>query len=145
MTKIKRALISVSNKEGVVDFARGLEELAIQIISTGGTARLLQGAKVKVKLISEVTRFPEILEGRVKTLHPLIFGGILARREDPLHQKEIKEQEIEQIDLVVVNLYPFEKTVSQKEVELDDAIENIDIGGPSLLRAAANNIRIIIS
>jgi len=139
MTKIKRALISVSDKEGIVDFAKGLEELGIEIISTGGTARLLQEAQVKVKLISEVTGFPEILEGRVKTLHPLIFGGILARREDPLHQKEIKEQEIEQIDLVVVNLYPFEKTVSQKEVELDDAIENIDIGGPSLLRAAAKN------
>ncbi|HAJ33956.1 MAG TPA: bifunctional phosphoribosylaminoimidazolecarboxamide formyltransferase/inosine monophosphate cyclohydrolase [Candidatus Atribacteria bacterium] len=139
MTKIKRALVSVSDKEGIIDFAKGLEELGIEIISTGGTARLLQEAKIKVKLISEVTGFPEILEGRVKTLHPLIFGGILAKREDPLHQKEIKEQEIEQIDLVVVNLYPFEKTVSQKEVELDEAIENIDIGGPSLLRAAAKN------
>jgi len=139
MTKIKRALISVSDKEGIVDFAKGLEKLGIEIISTGGTARLLQDVQIKVKLISEVTGFPEILEGRVKTLHPLIFGGILAKREDLLHQKEIKEQEIEQIDLVVVNLYPFEKTVSQKEVELDEAIENIDIGGPSLLRAAAKN------
>jgi len=139
MTKIKRALISVSDKEGIVDFARGLEELGIEIISTGGTARLLQKENIKVTLISEVTGFPEILEGRVKTLHPLIFGGILAKREDPLHQKEIKEQKIEQIDLVVVNLYPFEKTVSRKEVGLDEAIENIDIGGPSLLRAAAKN------
>jgi phosphoribosylaminoimidazolecarboxamide formyltransferase/IMP cyclohydrolase len=139
MTKIKRALISVSDKEGVIDFAKGLEELGIEIISTGGTARLLQEAKVKVKLISEVTGFPEILEGRVKTLHPLIFGGILARREDPLHQKEIKEQKIEQIDLVVVNLYPFQKTISKEEVKLEEAIENIDIGGPSLLRAAAKN------
>jgi len=139
MTKIKRALISVSDKEGIVDFAKGLEELGIEIISTGGTAQLLKDAKIRVKLISEVTNFPEILEGRVKTLHPFIFGGILARREDPLHQKEIKEKKIEQIDLVVVNLYPFEKTVSQTEAKLDDAIENIDIGGPSLLRAAAKN------
>ena len=139
MTKIKRALISVSDKEGIVDFAKGLRNLGIEIISTGGTAKLLQKAQIKVKLISEVTNFPEILEGRVKTLHPLIFGGILFKREDPLHQKEIREQQIEQIDLVAVNLYPFEKTVLQKEVELDEAIENIDIGGPSLLRAAAKN------
>jgi phosphoribosylaminoimidazolecarboxamide formyltransferase/IMP cyclohydrolase len=139
MTKIKRALISVSDKEGLVDFAKGLEKLGIEIISTGGTAQLLKDAQIKVKLISEVTNFPEILEGRVKTLHPLIFGGILAKREDPLHQKEIREQQIEQIDLVIVNLYPFKKTISQKEVELDEAVENIDIGGPSLLRAAAKN------
>ncbi len=139
MTKIKRALISVSDKEGIVDFAKGLEKLGIEIISTGGTAQLLKDAQIKVKLISEVTNFPEILEGRVKTLHPLIFGGILAKREDPLHQKEIREQQIEQIDLVVVNLYPFKKIISQKEVELEEAIENIDIGGPSLLRAAAKN------
>jgi len=139
MTKIKRALISVSDKEGIIDFAKGLEKLGIEIISTGGTAQLLKDAQIKVKLISEVTNFPEILEGRVKTLHPLIFGGILFKREDLLHQKEIREQQIEQIDLVVVNLYPFEKTISQKEVELDEAIENIDIGGPSLLRAAAKN------
>ena len=139
MTKIKRALISVSDKEGIVDFAKGLEELGIEIVSTGGTARLLRKAKVKVKLISDVTGFPEILEGRVKTLHPFIFGGILAKRESALHQKQIAEQKVDQIDLVVVNLYPFEKTVSQKEVALDEAIENIDIGGPSLLRAAAKN------
>jgi phosphoribosylaminoimidazolecarboxamide formyltransferase/IMP cyclohydrolase len=139
MTKIKRALISVSDKEGIIDFARGLQELDIEIISTGGTAQLLKNAKVKVKLISEVTNFPEILEGRVKTLHPFIFGGILAKRESALHQKEIAEQKVDQIDLVVVNLYPFEKTISKKEVTLDEAIENIDIGGPSLLRAAAKN------
>jgi len=139
MTKIKRALISVSDKEGIIDFARGLQELNIGIISTGGTARLLQKENIKVTLISEVTGFPEILEGRVKTLHPFIFGGILARRESALHQKEIAEQKVDQIDLVVVNLYPFEKTISKKEVTLDEAIENIDIGGPSLLRAAAKN------
>jgi len=139
MTKIKRAIISVSNKEGIIDFARGLQGLDIEIISTGGTARLLQKENIKVTLISEVTGFPEILEGRVKTLHPFIFGGILAKRESALHQKEISEQKVDQIDLVVVNLYPFEKTISKKEVTLDEAIENVDIGGPSLLRAAAKN------
>ncbi|MBU1427730.1 bifunctional phosphoribosylaminoimidazolecarboxamide formyltransferase/IMP cyclohydrolase [bacterium] len=139
MTKIKRALISVSDKEGIVDFAKGLEELGIEIISTGGTAKLLIEAGVKVKLISEVTNFPEMLDGRVKTLHPLIFGGILAKSDNPIHQKQLAAQQIESIGLVVVNLYPFEKTISQKEVELDEAIENIDIGGPSLLRAAAKN------
>jgi len=139
MTKVRRALISVSDKAGIIDLAKGLEELGIEIISTGGTAQLLKSAEVKVKLISEVTGFPEILEGRVKTLHPLIFGGILAKRGDPLHQQEIKEQAIEPLDLVVVNLYPFLETISRKEVELAEALENIDIGGPSLLRAAAKN------
>ena len=139
MTKIKRALISVSDKEGIVDFAKGLEELGIEIISTGGTAKLLIETGVKVKLISEVTNFPEMLDGRVKTLHPLIFGGILAKGDNPIHQKQLAAQQIESIGLVVVNLYPFKKTILQKEVELDEAIENIDIGGPSLLRAAAKN------
>ena len=139
MNKIKRALISVSDKEGVIDFAKGLEKLGIEIISTGGTARLLKDAQVKVKLISEVTNFPEILDGRVKTLHPLIFGGILAKSDNPIHQKQLAAQRIESIGLVVVNLYPFQKTISKKEVSLEEAIENIDIGGPSLLRAAAKN------
>ncbi len=139
MTKIKRALISVSDKEGIVDFAKGLEKLEIEIISTGGTARLLKDAQIKVKLISEVTNFPEILDGRVKTLHPLIFGGILAQSDNPIHQKQLAAQQIKTIGLVVVNLYPFQKTISQKEVKLEEAIENIDIGGPSLLRAAAKN------
>jgi len=139
MTKIKRALISVSDKEGLIDFAKGLEKSGIEIISTGGTARLLKDAKIKVKLISEVTNFPEILDGRVKTLHPLIFGGLLARSDNPLHQEQIAAQQIEPIGLVVVNLYPFQKTISNEEVTLEEAIENIDIGGPSLLRAAAKN------
>ena len=139
MTKIKRALISVSNKEGVIDFAQGLSKLGIEIISTGGTAKLLIEAGVKVKLISEVTNFPEMLDGRVKTLHPLIFGGILAKSDNPIHQKQLAAQQIESIGLVVVNLYPFQKTISKKEVNLEEAIENIDIGGPSLLRAAAKN------
>jgi phosphoribosylaminoimidazolecarboxamide formyltransferase/IMP cyclohydrolase len=139
MTKIKRALISVSDKEGIVDFAKGLEKLGIEIISTGGTARLLKDAQIKVKLISEVTNFPEILDGRVKTLHPLIFGGILAQCDNPIHQEQLAAQQIEPIGLVVVNLYPFQKTISKEEVKLEEAIENIDIGGPSLLRAAAKN------
>ena len=139
MTKIKCALISVSDKEGIVDFARELQELGVKIISTGGTAKLLRRENINVTLISDVTGFPEILEGRVKTLHPLIFGGILAKRESALHQQQIKEQNVNPIDLVVVNLYPFEKTISKKEVTMDEAIENIDIGGPSLLRAAAKN------
>jgi phosphoribosylaminoimidazolecarboxamide formyltransferase/IMP cyclohydrolase len=139
MTKIKRALISVSDKEGVIDFAQSLSKLGIEIISTGGTAKLLIEAEVKVKLISKVTNFPEILDGRVKTLHPLIFGGILAKSDNPIHQKQLAAQGIESIGLVVVNLYPFQKTISKKEVSLEEAIENIDIGGPSLLRAAAKN------
>ena len=139
MKKIKCALISVSDKEGIVDFARELQRLGIKIISTGGTAKLLRRENINVILVSNVTGFPEILEGRVKTLHPLIFGGILAKRESTLHQQQIKEQNVNQIDLVVVNLYPFEKTIFKKGVILDEAIENIDIGGPSLLRAAAKN------
>ena len=139
MTKIKRALISVSNKEGVIDFSQGLNKLGIEIISTGGTAKLLIEAGIKVKLISKVTNFPEILDGRVKTLHPLIFGGILAKSDNSLHQRQLAAQQIEPIGLVVVNLYPFQKTIYQKEVKIDEAIENIDIGGPSLLRAAAKN------
>jgi len=139
MTKIKRALISVSDKEGIIDFAKGLEKSGIEIISTGGTARLLKDAQIRVKLISEVTNFSEILDGRVKTLHPLIFGGLLARSDDSLHQEQIAAQKIEPIGLVVVNLYPFQKTISKEEVKLEEAIENIDIGGPSLLRASAKN------
>ncbi|MBU4562994.1 bifunctional phosphoribosylaminoimidazolecarboxamide formyltransferase/IMP cyclohydrolase, partial [bacterium] len=115
MTKIKRALISVSDKEGIIDFAKGLEKSGIEIISTGGTARLLKDAQIRVKLISEVTNFPEMLDGRVKTLHPLIFGGILAKSDNPIHQKQLAAQQIELIGLVVVNLYPFQKTISQKE------------------------------
>jgi len=139
MTKIKRALISVSDKEGIIDFTKGLERLGIEIISTGGTASFLEQAQIKVKLISEVTNFPEILDGRVKTLHPLIFGGLLAQGDNPVHQAQLKENRIEPIGLVVVNLYPFKRIVSQKGTSIGEAIENIDIGGPSLLRAAAKN------
>ena len=139
MTKIKRAIISVSDKEGIIDFARGLHELNIEIISTGGTARLLQNEKIKVTSISEVTDFPEILEGRVKTLHPFIFGGILAKRESALHQKEMTEQKMDLIDLVVVNLYPFKETISKAGVTVEQARGNIDIGGPCMIRASAKN------
>lgn len=134
----KRALISVSNKEGIVDFARELSELGYDIISTGGTAQIIKDAGIKVSKVSEITGFPEILEGRVKTLHPRIHAGILAKDEDA-HLKQIAELGIELIDLVVVNLYPFVETISKPGVTLDDAIENIDIGGPSMVRAAAKN------
>lgn len=138
-TKIKRALISVSDKTGIVDLAKELEKLGVEIISTGGTKNLLHDAGVKVIGISEVTGFPEILDGRVKTLHPRIHSGLLAVRDDQKHQQQLAEHEIQPIDLVVVNLYPFAQTIAKPDVTFADAIENIDIGGPSMLRAAAKN------
>jgi phosphoribosylaminoimidazolecarboxamide formyltransferase/IMP cyclohydrolase len=134
-----RALISVSDKSGVVDFARGLKELGIEIFSTGGTKKSLEAAGVKIHSVSELTGFPEILDGRVKTLHPAVHGGILARRDLPQHLSELTQNRIEPIDMVVVNLYPFVETVSKPGVSLDEALENIDIGGPSMLRSAAKN------
>lgn len=134
-----RAIISVSNKSGVADFAQGLQELGIEIFSTGGTKKSLEGAGIKVHSISELTGFPEILDGRVKTLHPAVHGGILARRDLPQHLAELAKNHIETIDLVVVNLYPFIETVTQGEVSLDEALENIDIGGPTMIRSAAKN------
>ncbi|MDH5365039.1 MAG: bifunctional phosphoribosylaminoimidazolecarboxamide formyltransferase/IMP cyclohydrolase, partial [Dehalococcoidia bacterium] len=134
-----RAIISVSNKSGVADFAQGLQELGIEIFSTGGTKKSLEGAGIKVHSISELTGFPEILNGRVKTLHPAVHGGILARRDLPQHLAELAKNHIETIDLVVVNLYPFIETVTQGEVSLDEALENIDIGGPTMIRSAAKN------
>ncbi|HOR42234.1 MAG TPA: bifunctional phosphoribosylaminoimidazolecarboxamide formyltransferase/IMP cyclohydrolase [Atribacterota bacterium] len=139
MEKAKRAIISVSDKTGVTELARGLIGAGYEIISTGGTAKTLREAGLKVTLISEVTGFPEILEGRVKTLHPAIFGGLLARGDNTEHQKQIREQHITPIGIVVVNLYPFEQTIAKENVTIAEAIENIDIGGPSLLRAAAKN------
>jgi phosphoribosylaminoimidazolecarboxamide formyltransferase/IMP cyclohydrolase len=135
---IHRALISVSNKQGIVQFARGLAELAIEIISTGGTASLLRENNIPVKDVSELTGFPEMMDGRVKTLHPKIHGGILALRNNPEHSAEMKAHGIVPIDLVVVNLYPFEATVA-RGASFEEVIENIDIGGPSMLRAAAKN------
>ncbi len=137
--KVRRALISVYNKEGVVDFARGLADLGVQIISTGGTARLLKENNVPVTLVEEVTGFPEMLDGRVKTMHPRLMGGILARRDVPEHMKTIAEHDIEPVDMVCVSLYPFEEVSSRRGVEDQEVIENIDIGGPSMIRAAAKN------
>ncbi|MFW6105549.1 MAG: bifunctional phosphoribosylaminoimidazolecarboxamide formyltransferase/IMP cyclohydrolase [Chloroflexota bacterium] len=134
-----RAIISVSDKSGVVDFARGLKELGIDIFSTGGTKKALEAAEIKIYSVSELTGFPEILDGRVKTLHPAVHGGLLARRDLPRHLSELTQNHIEPIDMVVVNLYPFVETVSKTGVSLDEALENIDIGGPSMLRSAAKN------
>lgn len=139
MATIKRALISVSDKSGIVEFARSLMELDIEILSTGGTAKLLSDNNISVTEVSDYTGFPEMLDGRVKTLHPRIHGGLLARRDVENHQKAMRQHNIEPIDLVVVNLYPFEATVARKDCDLATAIENIDIGGPAMLRSAAKN------
>ncbi len=139
MTAIQRALISVSDKAGLVEFARGLKQLGVEILSTGGTAKLLAQNGVQVTEVSDYTGFPEMLDGRVKTLHPKVHGGILGRRDLKGHVEAMKSHGIPPIDLVVVNLYPFEQTVAKPNCPLDEAIENIDIGGPTLLRAAAKN------
>src|ERR1700731_1998617 len=137
--KIIRALISVSDKSGIAKFARALEGQGIDIISTGGTAVLLRKEKIPVRDISSFTAFPEVLEGRVKTLHPGVHGGLLYKRGNAKHEAEARECGFEPIDLVVVNLYPFEKTIQKPDVTLAEAIENIDIGGPSMIRSAAKN------
>jgi phosphoribosylaminoimidazolecarboxamide formyltransferase/IMP cyclohydrolase len=137
--KITRALISVSDKKGIASFARELEQQGVDIISTGGTAELLRKNKIPVREISSFTAFPEVLEGRVKTLHPRVHGGLLYKRDNPKHVAEARECGFEPIDLVVVNLYPFEETVAKPNVTLQEAIENIDIGGPSMIRSAAKN------
>jgi phosphoribosylaminoimidazolecarboxamide formyltransferase/IMP cyclohydrolase len=139
MTKIQRALISVSDKTGLVPFAQILAKAGIEILSTGGTAKTLREAGLTVKDVSEHTGFPEMLDGRVKTLHPKVHGGLLFIRGDETHEAAIRTHNIQPIDLVVVNLYPFEQTVAKPDVSLHDAIENIDIGGPSMLRSAAKN------
>ncbi|HOE11803.1 MAG TPA: hypothetical protein PLQ35_02860 [bacterium] len=137
--KVKRAILSVSDKTGIVELAKGLQELQVQIISTGGTARTLSQAGVEVTQISDYTGSPEILGGRVKTLHPKVHGGILFRREDQAQIHEAVRYGIPPIDLVVVNLYPFQRTISRENVTLEEAIENIDIGGPTMIRSAAKN------
>jgi len=137
--KISRALISVSDKTGIAQFARALERQGVDIISTGGTAKLLRKEGVPVREISSFTAFPEVLEGRVKTLHPRVHGGLLYKRGNPKHEAEARECGFEPIDLVVVNLYPFEKTIAKPNVTLAEAIENIDIGGPSMIRSGAKN------
>ena len=133
------ALISVSDKTGIVEFAQALHALGVRLVSTGGTAKLLAQASLPVTEVAEVTGFPEMLDGRVKTLHPMIHGGLLARRDVPKHMASLQAHGISTIDLLVVNLYPFEQTVAKAQCTLEDAIENIDIGGPAMVRSAAKN------
>jgi len=141
MAQIKRAILSTYHKEGIVDFAKGLQALEIELLSTGGTYRLLSENGVKVQEVSDYTGFPEMLGGRVKTLHPKIHGGILGKRDDATHQAQMAEHDIGPIDLVVVNLYPFQETIAKPNVKLEEAIEQIDIGGPTMLRSAAKNYK----
>jgi phosphoribosylaminoimidazolecarboxamide formyltransferase / IMP cyclohydrolase len=141
MSKIKRAILSVTDKTGLVDFARKLEGMNVELVSTGGTAKLLRDSGIKVMDISELTGFPEMLDGRVKTLHPKVHGGILHVRSNPSHVKAVEEHGIKPIDMVVVNLYAFEKTAAKPGVEFQEIIENIDIGGPSMIRSAAKNFQ----
>lgn len=136
---VKRALISVSDKTGIVEMAKELQNMGVEIISTGGTAKTLSDAGIKVINISDVTGFPECLDGRVKTLHPNVHAGILAMRSNEEHMKQLKELNIETIDMVIINLYPFKQTILKENIELEEAIENIDIGGPTMIRAAAKN------
>ncbi len=144
MARIKRALISVSDKRGIVEFAKALSEMGIEIISTGGTRRTLVDSGIPAKEISEYTGFPEMLEGRLKTLHPKVHGGLLARRDNPEDLESLKRHGIELIDMVVVNLYPFETVTAKPDVTFEEAIENIDIGGPTMLRAAAKNFKDVV-
>jgi phosphoribosylaminoimidazolecarboxamide formyltransferase/IMP cyclohydrolase len=139
--KIRRAILSVTDKSGLVSFAQKLQEFGAEILSTGGTARQLREAGLSVVDISEFTGFPEMLDGRVKTLHPKVHAGILAQRSNPEHMKTMASHHLKVIDMVVGNLYAFEKTVAREDCTLEEAIENIDIGGPTMLRAAAKNYR----
>ena len=141
MSKIQRAILSVTDKTGLVDFAKKLSGMGVELISTGGTAKMLRDSGIAVKDISELTGFPEMLDGRVKTLHPKVHGGILHRREDPRHRSAVAEHGIQPIDMVVVNLYAFEKTAAKPGVHFEELIENIDIGGPSMIRSAAKNFQ----
>jgi phosphoribosylaminoimidazolecarboxamide formyltransferase/IMP cyclohydrolase len=137
--RVRRALLSVSDKAGIVDFARGLEELGVEIVSTGGTARELSGAGLEIRNIEDFTGFPEVMDGRVKTLHPRLYAGLLARRDDDAHLAAASELEIEPVDLVCVNLYPFEQTLARGDATDEEIVENVDIGGPTMIRAAAKN------
>ena len=138
---IQRALLSVSDKSGLIDFAQGLNKQGVELLSTGGTSKALRDAGLPVIDVSEFTGAPELFEGRVKTLHPKVHGGLLHKRDDDEHLKQAKDNDIPPIDLVVVNLYPFEETIAKEGVSLEEAIENIDIGGPSMLRSAAKNYK----
>ena len=139
MNKITRALISLTDKSGIEGFARDLADLGVELLSTGGTAKKIREAGIAVKDVSEFTGFPEMLDGRVKTLHPKVHGGILNQRDNAEHQRQCVEHDLKPIDLIAVNLYAFDKTVADPSCTLADAIENIDIGGPTMLRAAAKN------
>jgi len=141
LVKIRRAIISVSDKKGALDFSRELTQMGVEIISTGGTYKLLKENGIPVKEVAEITGFPEMLDGRIKTLHPMLHGGILARRDIPEHMAAIKDKGITPVDMVVVNLYPFKETVLKEGAKFEDIVENIDIGGPSMIRAAAKNYR----
>jgi len=141
MSKIKRAIISVTDKKGIVDFAKSLSRFDVEILSTGGTAKALRQGGVPVTGISDYTGFPEMMDGRVKTLHPKVHGGLLGLRDNPEHVRMMEKYGIKGIDMVVVNLYQFEKTVAKAGVTLEEAIENIDIGGPSMLRSSAKNFK----
>ncbi len=143
MNKVSTALISVTDKSGIVEFARSLEGLGIEILSTGGTARTIRDGGVKVLDISEYTGFPEMMDGRVKTLHPKVHGGLLGRRDNQQDIQMMRIHGIKDINMVVVNLYQFEQTVSREGCTLEEAVENIDIGGPSMLRSAAKNFRYV--
>ncbi|MBI5117346.1 IMP cyclohydrolase [Candidatus Poribacteria bacterium] len=142
--EIQRALISVSNKTGVVELARFLSDTGVEILSTGGTQKALDEAGISVRSVSDYTGFPEMMDGRVKTLHPKIHAGLLAIRDNLEHMQQVDRHGIELIDMVVVNLYPFRETVSKPGIKLEDAIEQIDIGGPAMLRAAAKNYRDVV-
>jgi phosphoribosylaminoimidazolecarboxamide formyltransferase/IMP cyclohydrolase len=137
--RVARALLSVSDKTGIIEFARGLSELGIELISTGGTAAELAAAGLEVRQVSDLTGFPEIMDGRVKTLHPKLYAGMLARRDEPVHMEQASEHEVEFVDLVCVNLYPFERTAARRGVSDEEVVENIDIGGPTMIRAAGKN------
>jgi phosphoribosylaminoimidazolecarboxamide formyltransferase/IMP cyclohydrolase len=141
MKKMERALISLTDKSGIENFAADLEKLGIEILSTGGTAKKLRESGVRVMDVSDFTGFPEMLDGRVKTLHPKVHGGILAQKSNPDHLEQMKKHGLKPIDLVAVNLYAFEKTVAKADCTLADAIENIDIGGPTMLRSSAKNFQ----
>jgi phosphoribosylaminoimidazolecarboxamide formyltransferase/IMP cyclohydrolase len=141
LRKIRRALLSVSDKSGLVEYARALRRFDVELISTGGTAKALREAGIEVRDIADVTGFPEMMDGRIKTLHPRIHGGLLALRDNPEHARAMQEHNIEPIDMVVVNLYPFEQTIAREGVKLEEAIEQIDIGGPAMIRSAAKNYR----
>ena len=143
MGKIERAIISVTDKTGIVEFANSLSRFGVQVLSTGGTAKAIREGGISVTDISDYTGFPEMMDGRVKTLHPKVHGGLLGLRDNPEHVEMMKAHGIKTIDMVVVNLYQFEKTVAKEGVTLDEAIENIDIGGPSMLRSSAKNYKYV--